>query len=133
MQPEEVERAGHVDVVEAGLGQAAVAGAPGAVAGGLVHGALDAGAAGVVGLEGDGAFRGPGGGEGLVDLAWAQEQLPPGPGRGGALVPGGTVAAGRGGEPDADRLLAVAGLHRLPFAADRAFGAGGLPAVPVDG
>jgi hypothetical protein len=40
-QPEEVQGDGHVRVVEAGLGQAAVAGAPGAVAGGLVHGALD--------------------------------------------------------------------------------------------
>src|SRR5208283_2245232 len=56
LQPEEVERGGHVHVVEAGLRQAAVAGAPGAVAGGLVHGALDAGAAGVVGLEGDRLF-----------------------------------------------------------------------------
>ena len=51
VQPEEVERAGHVHVVEAGFRQAAVAGAASAVAGGLVHGALDAGAAGVVRLE----------------------------------------------------------------------------------
>src|SRR6516225_11246494 len=64
-EPEEVERAGHVHVVEAGLGQAAVAGTPRAVAGGLVHGAFDSGAAGVVGLEGDCLFRGPGGGLGL--------------------------------------------------------------------
>src|ERR1022692_2179428 len=62
LQPEEVERAGHVDVVEAGSGQAAVACAPGAVAGGLVHGSLDAGAAGVGGPgRGRGFFR-PGGG-----------------------------------------------------------------------
>jgi hypothetical protein len=47
VQPEEVERAGHVHVVEAGFRQAAVAGAPCAVAGGLVHGALHAGAAAV--------------------------------------------------------------------------------------
>jgi hypothetical protein len=46
-EPEQVDRAGHVGVVEAGLGQAAVAGAPRAVACGLVHGALDAGPAGV--------------------------------------------------------------------------------------
>jgi hypothetical protein len=47
VQPEEVERAGHVRVVEAGFQQAAVAGAAGAVAGDLVYGALDSGAAGV--------------------------------------------------------------------------------------
>ena len=46
---------------EAGSGQAAVAGTARAVGGGLVHGALDAGAAGVVGLERDRGFRGPGG------------------------------------------------------------------------
>src|SRR5258708_9239026 len=133
VQGEEVGGAGHVCVVEAGFRQAAVAGVAGAVAGGVVHGAFEGGAGGVVGLEGDACFGGAGGGGGLVDLARAQEQLPPGPGRGGALVPGGAVAAGRGGEPDADRVLAVAGAHRLPFAADRAFGAGGLLAVPVDG
>src|SRR6266496_3391281 len=62
LQAEEVERGGHVNVVEAGFGQASVAGAAGAVAGGLVHGALDAGPAGVIGLERDGVLRGSGGG-----------------------------------------------------------------------
>jgi hypothetical protein len=56
-------------VVEAGLGQAAVAGAPRAVVGCLVHGALDAGPAGVVGLEADGGFRGAGGGLGFGQVA----------------------------------------------------------------
>jgi hypothetical protein len=65
LQPQEVEGAGHVHVVEAGLGQAAVAGAPGAVAGGLVHGAFDAGPAGVVSLERDRCLRGARGGLGL--------------------------------------------------------------------
>jgi hypothetical protein len=65
LQPEQVERAGHVHVVQAGLGQAAVAGAARAVADSLVHGALDAGPAGVVSLEGHGLFRGAGGGLGL--------------------------------------------------------------------
>ena len=64
-EPEQVERAGHVHVVEAGLGQAAVAGAARAMADGLVHGAFDSGAAGVIGLEGDRLSRGPGGGLGL--------------------------------------------------------------------
>jgi hypothetical protein len=50
-EPDEVESGGHVYVVEAGSGQAAVAGAASALAGGLVHGAFDADAAGVVGLE----------------------------------------------------------------------------------
>jgi hypothetical protein len=58
--------------VEAGLGLAAVAGAPGAVVGGLAHGAFDAGAAGVVGLEGDRFLRGPGGGLGLGQVAGQQ-------------------------------------------------------------
>src|SRR6266542_5277102 len=39
LQAEEVERGGHVNVVEAGVGPASVAGAAGAVAGGLGHGA----------------------------------------------------------------------------------------------
>ena len=64
MQPYQVERAGHVGVVEAGFRQAAVAGAARAVADGLVHGALDAGPAGVVSLERDRILRGAGG-------AWA--------------------------------------------------------------
>ncbi len=53
VQPEEVERAGHVHVVQAGFRQAAVAGTARAMAGGLVHGAFHAGAAGVVRLERD--------------------------------------------------------------------------------
>ena len=61
---EEAEGAGRVRVVEAGLRQAAVAGAAGSVAGGLVPGALDAGAAGVAGLERDRPFRGVRGGLG---------------------------------------------------------------------
>ena len=75
LQPEQVERAGHVRVVEAGFRQAAVAGAPGAVAGGLVHGAFDAGAAGVVGLERDRGFRGAGGGLGLGQVAGQHGEL----------------------------------------------------------
>src|SRR5215472_1286548 len=133
VQPQEVERAGHVGVVEAGFGQATVAGAAGAVAGGLVHGSFDAGAAGVAGVEGGVCFGGAGGGGGLVDLAGAQVQLPPGAGGGGAFVPGGAGAAGRGGELDVDGLFAVAGAHRGPFAAESALGAGGLLAVEVDG
>jgi hypothetical protein len=39
------------------------------VAGGLVHGALDAGAAGVVGLEAGRGFRGAGGGLGFGQAA----------------------------------------------------------------
>jgi hypothetical protein len=62
LQAEEVERAGHICVVETVFGQASIACAPGAVAGGLVHGAFDAGAAGVVGVEGDAVFGGAGGG-----------------------------------------------------------------------
>jgi len=62
LRAEEVERAGHICVVETGFGQASIACAPGAVAGGLVHGAFDAGAAGVVGVEGDAVFGGAGGG-----------------------------------------------------------------------
>ncbi len=58
--------AGHV---EAGLGQAAVVGAPCAVACGLVHGALDAGPAGVIGLEADRGYRGAGGGLGFGQVA----------------------------------------------------------------
>ena len=61
VQPDQVEGAGHVEVVEAGPGQAAVAGAAGAVAGGLVHGAFDAGAAGVAGLVRGRLLRGTGG------------------------------------------------------------------------
>jgi hypothetical protein len=57
-------------VVEAGFRQAAVAGSAGSVAGGLVHGAFDAGAAGVVGLERDRGLRGrrpgPGPGRGVA-------------------------------------------------------------------
>ena len=51
---------------------AAVAGAPCSVAGSLVHDALDAGAAGVVGLERDGAFRGACGGMGFGQSAGQQ-------------------------------------------------------------
>ncbi len=69
VQPEQVERAGHVDMVESGLGQAAVACAPGAVAGGLMHGALDAGAASIVGMEPGRGFRGARGGLGLGQVA----------------------------------------------------------------
>jgi Ricin-type beta-trefoil lectin domain len=63
-------------VVEAGFRQAAVAGAAGAVAGGLVHGALDAGAAGVVSLEGDSSLRGAGGGLGFGQVAGRHGELP---------------------------------------------------------
>jgi len=56
-------------VVETGFRQAAVAGAAHAVAGGLVHGAFDAGAAGVVGPEGDRGFCVPGGGLGFGQVA----------------------------------------------------------------
>ena len=59
-------------VVEAGFGQAAVAGAACSVAGGLVHGALDAGAAGVVGLEAGRLLRGAGGGLGFGQVAGRQ-------------------------------------------------------------
>ncbi len=69
LQPEQVQRAGHVHVVQAGLGKAAVAGAPRAVAGGLVHGALDAGVAGVTGLERDRCFCRTGGGLGFGQVA----------------------------------------------------------------
>src|ERR1035438_5193904 len=66
LQTEQVERAGHVHVVEAGSGQAAVACASCSVAGCLVHGAFDAGAAGVVSLERDRVFCRAGSGLGLV-------------------------------------------------------------------
>ena len=59
-------------MVEAGFGQAAVAGAAGAVAGGLVHGALDAGPAGVIGLERDLLFRGADGGLGFGQVTGLQ-------------------------------------------------------------
>jgi tetratricopeptide (TPR) repeat protein len=62
-QPEQVERAGHVEVVEASLGQAAVSGR--ALAGGLVHGAFDACPAGIIGLERDRLLRCAGGGLGF--------------------------------------------------------------------
>ena len=89
------------------LGQAAVAGAACAVGGGLVHGALDAGAAGVVGLERDRGFRGPGGCLGFGQVAGRQRQLPP-PARGaqGAGRAGAAVGGGEGGH---DRVLAVLG------------------------
>ncbi len=76
-------------MVEAGSGQAAVACAPGAVAGGLVHGAFDAGAAGVAGLERNRLFFGPGGRLGFGQVAGQQRQLP--------SFPGSALAAGRAG------------------------------------
>jgi len=91
VQPEEVERAGHIHVVEAGSGQAAVA----SVAGGLVHGALDAGPAGVVRLERDRLLRGAGGGLGFGQVARRQGEPAPFPGgtqgRAGPATGGGEV------------------------------------------
>src|SRR6266849_333838 len=134
VEPDYVDGGRCGEVFQPGFVHAQVAGAADAGdVGRLMHGALDAGAGLVAVFPLPGVLPGAGGGDGLVDLARAQEQLPPGPGRGGALVPGGTAAAGGGGEPDADRLLPVVLAHRLPFAADSAFGAGGLAAVPVDG
>jgi hypothetical protein len=54
-----------------------------------VHGAFDAGAAGVVGLERDGLFRGAGGGLGFGEVAGQQCELPP--------PAGGAQGAGRCG------------------------------------
>src|SRR5207253_2481026 len=105
LQPEEVEGAGHSYVVEAGSGHAAVAGAACAVGGGLVHGALDAGAAGVIGLEGDRLFRGAGGGLGLGQVGWRQGELPSP--AGGAQGAGGAGTAVGGGEGGHDRVFAV--------------------------
>ena len=69
LQAQEVEGGGQVHVLETDLGQAAVACAPRSVAGGLVHGAFDTGAAGVVGLEGGCRGRGAGGGLGFGQVA----------------------------------------------------------------
>ncbi len=99
-------------MVEAGLGQAAVAGAARGAAGGLVHGALDAGAAGVVGLERDGVFRGPGGGLGLGQVAGQQGEVLPSRAVGGALAAGRAGAAVAGGEGGHDGVLAVLGARR---------------------
>ena len=111
-QPEQVECAGQVYVVEAGLGQAAVAGASRAVAGGLVHGALDAGPAGIVGLEGDRGFRGASGGLGLGQVAGRDGELPLVLAVGGALGAGGAGSAVAGGEGGHDRVLASLGARR---------------------
>src|ERR1019366_8363842 len=61
LQAQQVERAGHVHVVEAGFWQATVACASCSVAGGLVHGAFDASAASVVSPERDRVFCRAGG------------------------------------------------------------------------
>ena len=100
LQAEQVEGGGHVHVVEAGFGQSAVACASRAVAGGLVHGAFDVGAAGVVGPERDRGFRGAGGGLGFGQAAGQDGELPSflaagsalGADRAGAAVAGGKVA-----------------------------------------
>src|ERR1017187_5862794 len=132
MQAEEVERAGHVHVVEAGLGQAAVAGAPCAVAGGLVHGALHAGAAGVVSLEGDRVFGGAGGGLRLGQVAGRHGELAPVLAAGGAQAAGRARAAVAGGEGRHDRVLAGLGAGR-PGHRGPALRAGNGFAVVVDG
>ena len=109
MQPDEVQCDGHVDVVEAGFGQAAVAGAAGAVAGGLVHGAFDAGAAGVAGLEREGVLGGAAGGQGFGEFAGLDGELPAC--AAGAQGAGRARAAVVRGEPDDDDgLAAVDGL-----------------------
>jgi hypothetical protein len=59
-----------------------------AVAGGLVHGAFDAGAAGIVSLEPDRGFRGAGGGLGFGQVAGQHGELP------SFLAAGGAHAAG---------------------------------------
>src|SRR4051794_40540950 len=81
VQADQVERDGGVDVLQPGLGQAAIAGA--ARSGhrdGLGDGALDAGPGGVTGPPVGGGLLGAGGGLGLVDLAGAHSEL--------AAVPG---------------------------------------------
>jgi hypothetical protein len=68
VEADEVEGGRGVDVLEAGLGQAAVAGTAGSADGdGLPHGSFAAGAPGVIGLEVFAVLRGPAFGLGLVD------------------------------------------------------------------
>jgi hypothetical protein len=59
------------------------------VAGGLVHGAFDAGAVGVVGLEGNRLYHSPGAGLGSGQVAEQQREL--------SSFAGGAQAAGRAG------------------------------------
>src|SRR5258708_37526136 len=94
--------------------------------------ALHAGPGGVFALPGLGVLFGAGGGDGFVDLAGPQGELPSGPGGGGAFVPDGAVPAGAAGELDDDHVAAVLAAG-APVLADGAFGAGNLRRVPVDG
>src|SRR5260370_23526491 len=94
--------------------------------------ALHAGPRGVSPLPGLGVLLGAGGGDGFVDLAGPQGELPSGPGGGGAFAPGGAVAAGAGGELDDDHVAAVLAAG-APVLADGALWAGDLRRVPVDG
>ena len=110
-EPQEVEGAGHVHVVEAGFRQSPVACPPGSVRGGLVHGSLDAGAAGVVGLEAGRFLRGPGGGLGFGQAAGRQRELPPL--TLGAQLTGGAGPAVGYGELHDDRVFAALGA-RVP-------------------
>ena len=115
-EPQEVEGASHVHVVEAGFRQSPVACPPGSVRGGLVHGSLDAGAAGVIGLEAVRFLRGAGGCLGFGQVTGRQRELPPL--TVGAQLTGRAGPAVGGGEAYDDRVLAALGA-RVP-------GCGGL-------
>ncbi len=130
---DEVDRGGGEVVLQAGLGQAQVAGAADAGdVGGLAHGALDSGPDLVVVLPLVAALLGAGLLDGLVDVAGAQRQLASGPGGGGAPGFRRACPAGGGVEPDHDGFGAALGA-RAPAGAGGALRAADLVGVPVDG
>ncbi|GAA3478124.1 hypothetical protein GCM10018966_026540 [Streptomyces yanii] len=118
-------------MLEADLGQAAVAGPadPGDVQG-LVDGALDPGAQGVLRPPGLGALLGAGRGDGLVQFLRAQGELTVAPGCGRALVLEGAVSAVGAAELHDDGFTAPL-VGGTPVEAGLAGGAAGLAGFPV--
>src|SRR5262249_21717426 len=108
VEPDHVERGGGEGVLEADFRQSAVAGpAHARDVQGLVDGALDSRAQGVLGLPGLGLLLGAGPDESLVRLPGAQGEHAPAQCGAGALVLEGTGAAGTDTEGDDDRVRAV--------------------------
>src|SRR5258708_30159581 len=93
--------------------------------------ALHAGPGGVFPLPGLGVLFGAGGGDGFVDLAGPQGELPSGPGGGGAFVPDGAVPAGAAGGLDDDHVAALLAAG-APVLADRRFRAGIPRRLPLE-
>src|SRR5574340_1656973 len=132
VEADDVDGGGGEGVLETDLGQAAIAGP--AEAGdveGLVDGALDPGAQGVLGLPGLAGLLGPGTGQGLVEFPGAEAEHAGASRRGGALVLGRAGVAVGAGELDDDGVAAVLP-DGEPAGAGAALWAAGLADRPVD-